>query len=84
MLAVVSIFTGVIAPVGSYLGVGTPLPLTDKQWIAYLILILLVVIFYLVSVGQWRKMRAFSYILITLVLSVFYLALTDSLENIRT
>lgn len=50
MLAVVSIFTGIIAPVGSYLGVGTPLPLTDKQWIAYAMLALLVIIFYLVSI----------------------------------
>jgi hypothetical protein len=84
MLAVVSIFTGVIAPVGSYLGIWTPLPLTDKQWISYAMLGLLVIIFYLVSIRSWKKMRLFSFILIAFILSIFYLSVTDSIENIRT
>jgi hypothetical protein len=49
MLAVVSIFTGIIAPVGTYLGQETPLPLTNMQWVSYAMLGLLIVIFYLAS-----------------------------------
>lgn len=84
MLAVVSIFTGLVAPIGSYLWKGTPLPLTDKQWIAYVMLILLVVLFYSVSVGLWKKVRLVSYFIIGSIVTVFYLMYSDSLVNIRT
>lgn len=84
MLAVVSIFTGIIAPVGTYLGQETPLPLTNMQWISYAMLGLLIVIFYLVSLWYWKHMRLISFVLIVLILSVFYLWVTDSIINLRT
>lgn len=84
MLAVVSIFTGLIAPIASYEWEKLPLPLTDMQWIAYVLFLLLIVIFYIVSIGRWEKLGFYGYSAIGLIVMVFGFTYTDSLRSIKT
>ncbi len=84
MLAIVSIFTGIIAPVGSYLGDGTPLPLTDKQWIAYVLFLLLAITFYILSIRNWSRLPFFGYSILGLLVLVFFFLFTEDIRNIRS
>jgi hypothetical protein len=53
MLAIVSIFTGVIAPIARYGDQSFAFPMTDLQMISYILLGLLVICFFLVSTKKW-------------------------------
>lgn len=81
MLAVVSIFTGMIAPVVADASRTYPFPLTDMQWGAYMILALLVVSFYLVSVGRWRIFRIVSILLFLLMGYLLFMALGGNIHD---
>ncbi len=57
MIGIISLFTGMIAPVVGNSSVAYPFPLTDVQILAYIILLSLAVGFYLVSVRRWGMFR---------------------------
>lgn len=60
MVALVSIFTGMIAPVVADSTRSYPFPLTDMQWGAYIVLALLVLCFYFVSTHNWKIFGLFG------------------------
>lgn len=67
MVALVSIFTGMIAPVVADSTRSYPFPLTDMQWGAYIVLALLVLCFYFVSTHNWKIFGLFGWLLLVLL-----------------
>jgi hypothetical protein len=67
MIGIISLFTGMIAPLVANGNMAYPLPLTDMQTFAYIILFLLSVGFYLVSVRRWGLFRIIGLILLIIL-----------------
>jgi hypothetical protein len=57
MIGIISLFTGMIAPVVANGNMAYPFALTDLQTLAYIVLFLLAIGFYLVSVRKWGGFR---------------------------
>jgi len=73
MLWVISVFTGMIAPVFSVPGKSLPLSLTDARFISYIVLISLCILFYVYSTRKWRIANIMSWILGILLVLVAYM-----------
>lgn len=67
MIGIISLFTGMIAPVVSNGTMAYPFPLTDMQILAYLILFLLAIGFYLVSIRRWGGFRVVGLTLLVIL-----------------
>lgn len=67
MIGIISLFTGMIAPVVGTGEYGYPFPLTDLQTITYIMLFLLALGFYFVSIQNWKIFRALSLIILIII-----------------
>lgn len=67
MIGIISLFTGMIAPVVANGNMAYPFPLTDMQTLAYIILFLLAIGFYLVSVRRWGGFRIVGLVLLIIL-----------------
>lgn len=81
MLAVVSIFTGMIAPVVASIDRVYPFPLTDMQLGAYIVLALLIISFYLVSTQRWRIFRIVSVMLLVMMTYLLVMSVTGRVHD---
>ncbi len=75
MLAIVSIFTGLIAPVVGTEWASFPFPLTNIQTIAYILFGVLGVCFFLLSTRKWGFFRVFAGAILVLLAYLFIAAL---------
>lgn len=82
MVAVVTLFTGMIAPVLANLDRSYAFPLTDIQGWAYLVLALLVICFYLVSIQRWRIFQIMSVLLMMLLAYLFFMSVTHQVSTV--
>jgi hypothetical protein len=80
-LAIISIFTGLIAPGTESGGLLLSYLMTDARWIVYLIFIGLVLAFLLASMRSWRQYRIMS---IVITLGVIALAIMTWLARISS
>ena len=71
MIGIISLFTGMVAPVVANGNMAYPFPLTDMQTLAYIILFLLAIGFYLVSV---RRFGAFRIVGLALLVILGYMS----------
>lgn len=84
MIGIISLFTGMIAPIGKVSERGYPFPFTDIQWVSYIFMIFLALGFYLVSVRKWRLYKIIGMTLLGIMGYMFITLLTDRLHTIDT
>jgi predicted membrane protein len=83
MLGLISVFTGMIAPGVSGELLQAPYPLTNMRWIAYIILILIIVDFYFVSMRRWKTHKYHSLGIITLLVILAFLTVTNNVIDLK-
>lgn len=83
MLATVSLFTGMIAPCVSYLENNVPYALTNMQYLAYGILIAIVVLFGVASFRLRRLTNILASLIILLILSLFIMTLGGLVQSMN-
>lgn len=76
MIGIISLFTGMIAPVLWTSSTAYPFPLTDLQTWSYILLFLLALSFYLVSIRNWRFFRIIASIIVFILVYMFIISLT--------
>lgn len=79
MMGIISLFTGMIAPVFWLWEREYPFPLTSIQTISYVILFLLALCFYLVSIHRWQIVKIIDVVIIILLSYISIQYLTDSI-----
>lgn len=81
MLAAVSIFTGIIAPaVGNASGT-FPFPLTNMQIVAYILLILIGIVFLVSAMRNWKWLRLVWVIAIIIIIYLGFMAWTGQVTT---
>jgi hypothetical protein len=84
MIGIISLFTGMIAPVVGNNSVAYPFPLTDVQILAYIILLCLAIGFYLVSVRRWGMFRITWLAILILLGYISSLAISGDIHAIQS
>ena len=82
LLGVVSLFTGMIAPVVQNTSTALPFPLTDLQIPAYIILILLAIICILLTVRYWLWVRFFGLLIIMIIGYLFVISWNGDVHSL--
>lgn len=80
MIGIISLFTGMIAPVVGTGSFSYPFPLTDLQTITYFMLFLLALGFYFVSIQNWKIFRIVGLILLIAISYMFLATVTGNVH----
>lgn len=81
MLATISLFTGIIAPSAANASISLPYALTNMQYIAYLILFGLIILFTLAFLKMKRLSYIFIAILIIMTLSLAVMTIVGMVKS---
>jgi hypothetical protein len=83
MLGLISIFTGMIASGASSDILQVPYPLTNMRWVAYSILLCIILDFYFVSMRRWKANKYYSLIIISLLVVLAFLTVTNNVIDLK-
>lgn len=84
LLAIMSIFTGIIAPGTSVLENQLAYPMTDARIFSYILLFFLIIGFYTASIHTWRFFRYNSILIFGTIGILFFLTLTGQITETKT
>lgn len=82
-LGIISIFTGIIAPGTTSGGTSISYLMTDSRWIAYCILIGLILSFSLAAFRAWKYYRIAAFFIVIAIILLAALTLTGRIFSIR-
>jgi hypothetical protein len=84
MIGIISLFTGMIAPVVANGNMSYPFPLTDLQTLSYVVLFLLAIGFYVVSTRRWDIFRIIALSLMVILWYMSSVAITDWIHSLQS
>lgn len=84
LLAVMSLFTGIIAPGTTTVNTALAYPMTDARVFTYVLLFFLIIGFYTASIHAWRFFRYNGILIFGMIAVIFFLTLTGQVTEIKT
>ena len=81
LLAIMSLFTGIIAPGTSTSISALAYPMTDARVFSYMLLFFLIIGFYTASIHAWRFFRYNGVLILAMISILFFLTITRQISD---